>query len=60
MDAKQAADFLRISESEFGRMASRLPRHAVAEWRCIYLRSEIVTWLLGRLRRRVASSASSR
>jgi hypothetical protein len=26
MDAKQAADFLRISESEFRRMAPGLPR----------------------------------
>jgi hypothetical protein len=31
MDAKQAADFLRISESEFKRMAPGLPRHAVTE-----------------------------
>jgi hypothetical protein len=48
MDAKQAADFLRISESEFKRMAPGLPRHAVTERRYIYLRSELLTWLLGR------------
>ena len=48
MDAKQAADFLRISESEFKRMASRLPRNAVTERRYIYLRSELLAWLLGR------------
>ena len=48
MDAKQAADFLRISESEFKRMAQRLPRHAVTERQYIYLRSELLAWLLGR------------
>ncbi|MGH3146341.1 MAG: hypothetical protein ACRDTR_11135 [Rubrobacter sp.] len=48
MDAKQAADFLRISESEFKRMAPGLPRHAVTERRYIYLRSELLAWLLGR------------
>ncbi len=48
MDAKEAADFLRISESEFKRMAPRLPRHAVTERRYIYLRSELLAWLTGR------------
>jgi hypothetical protein len=48
MDAKQAADFLRISESEFKRMAPGLPRHAVTERRYIYLRSELLAWLLRR------------
>jgi hypothetical protein len=48
MDAKQAASFLRISESEFKRMAPGLPRHAVTERRYIYLRSELLAWLLGR------------
>ncbi len=48
MDAKEAADFLRISESEFKRMAPGLPRHAVTERRYIYLRSELLAWLLGR------------
>jgi hypothetical protein len=48
MDAKQAADFLRISESEFKRMAPGLPRHAVTERRFIYLRSELLTWLVRR------------
>jgi hypothetical protein len=48
MDAKQAADFLRTSESEFKRMAPGLPRHVVTERRYIYLRSELLTWLLGR------------
>jgi hypothetical protein len=42
MDAKQAAGFLRISESEFKRMAPGLPRHAVTEQRYIYLRSELL------------------
>jgi hypothetical protein len=48
MDAKEAADFLRISELEFKRMAPGLPRHAVTERRYIYLRSELLAWLLGR------------
>jgi hypothetical protein len=48
MDAKEAANFLRISESEFKRMAPRLPRHAVTERRYIYLRSELLAWLTGR------------
>lgn len=48
MNAKEAADFLRISESEFKRIAPGLPRHAVTERRYIYLRSELLTWLLGR------------
>ena len=48
MDAKEAADFLRISESEFKRMAPGLPRHAVTERRYIYLRSELLAWLTGR------------
>jgi hypothetical protein len=48
MDAKEAADFLRISESEFKRMAPGLPRHAITERRYIYLRSELLAWLLRR------------
>jgi hypothetical protein len=48
MDAKEAASFLRISESEFERMAPRLPRHAVTERRYIYLQSELLAWLTGR------------
>ena len=48
MDAKQAADFLRINESEFKRMAPGLPRHAVTERRYTYLRSELLAWLTRR------------
>lgn len=48
MDAKEAAEFLRISESEFKRMAPRLPRHTVTERRYIYLRSELLAWLTRR------------
>jgi hypothetical protein len=48
MDAKQATDYLRISESEFKRMAPGLPRHAVTERRYIYLRSELLAWLTRR------------
>lgn len=39
-DAKQAADFLR--------MAPGLPRHAVTDRRFIYLRAELLDWLLRR------------
>lgn len=48
MNAKEAADFLRISESEFKRIAPSLPRHAVTERRYIYLRSELLAWLMRR------------
>ena len=48
MDAKEVADFLRISESEFKRMAPGLPQHAVTERRYIYMRSELLAWLMGR------------
>jgi hypothetical protein len=48
MDAKQAASFLRMSESEFKRMAPRLPRHAVTVRCYIYLRSELLAWLTRR------------
>ena len=48
LDAKEAAAFLRISESEFKRMAPGLPRHAVTERRFVYLRSELLTWLTRR------------
>ncbi len=47
-DAKEAASFLRTSESEFERMAPGLPRQAVTEQRYIYLRSELLAWLTGR------------
>jgi hypothetical protein len=48
MNAKEAADFLRISESEFKRIAPSLPRHPITERRYIYLRSELLAWLMGR------------
>jgi hypothetical protein len=48
MNAKEAAEFLRISASEFLRMARGLPRHAVTERRFIYVRSELLAWLTGR------------
>jgi hypothetical protein len=48
MDAKQASDFWRVSESQFKRMAPRLPRQAVTEQRYIYPRSVLLAWLLGR------------
>jgi hypothetical protein len=48
MNAKEAAAFLRISESELKRMAPGLPRHAATERRYIYLRSELLAWLTRR------------
>lgn len=48
MNAKEAADFLRISESEFKRIASSLPRHPITERRYIYLRSDLLAWLVRR------------
>lgn len=41
MNAREAADFLRISESEFNRIESKLPQHAITERRYIYLRSAL-------------------
>ncbi len=38
MNAKEAADFLRMSYSEFRRLAPDLPRHRVTELRYVYHR----------------------
>ncbi len=50
MDAREAADFLRISYDLFKRMAGqgKLPRHAVTERNYVYLRSELLEWLRSR------------
>ncbi len=48
MNAKEAADFLRIPDSEFRRLAPYLPRHSVTERRYVYHRKELLEWVLSR------------
>ena len=48
MDAKEAADFLRMPYSEFRRLAPYLPRHPVTERRYVYHRKELLDWVLTR------------
>ena len=48
MDAKEAADFLRLPYSEFKRIAPTLPRHPVTERRYVYHRKELLDWVLTR------------
>ena len=48
MDAKEAADFLRMPYSEFRRLAPYLPRHPVTERRYVYHRKELLEWVLTR------------
>ncbi len=48
MDAKEAADFLRVPYSEFKRMAPCLPRCPVTERRYVYYRRHLIEWLLQR------------
>jgi hypothetical protein len=48
MDAKEAADFLRMPYSEFRRLAPYLPRHLVTERRYVYHRKELLEWVLTR------------
>ncbi len=48
MDAREAADFLRISHDLFKRLAPGLPRHAITERNYVYLRSELLEWVSGR------------
>lgn len=45
LDAKQAADFLRMPEAEFRRLAPSLPRHRISERRYVYLKRELLDWL---------------
>ena len=46
MDSKEAAEFLRLPYSSFREIAPTLPRHAVTPQRFVYLRSELLAWLL--------------
>ena len=48
MNAKEAADFLRMPYSEFRRLAPYLPRHRVTERRYVYHRKELLDWVLTR------------
>ena len=48
MNAKEAADFLRMPYSEFRRLAPYLPRHPVTERRYVYHRKELLEWVLTR------------
>jgi len=48
MNAKEAADFLRMPYSEFRRLAPYLPRHQVTERRYVYHRKELLGWVLSR------------
>ena len=48
MDAREAAEFLRLPYSSFREIAPMLPRHAVTPQRFVYLRRELLTWLLER------------
>jgi hypothetical protein len=51
MDAKEAADFLRLSPSEFRKLAAAgvIPRHPVNGKCYRYLRGELVEWVRRRL-----------
>jgi hypothetical protein len=48
MNAKEAADFLRMPYSEFKSIAPSLPRHALSERRFVYTRKELLVWMLTR------------
>ena len=48
MNAREAADFLRMPYSEFRRLAPYLPRHPVTERRYLYHRKELLEWVLTR------------
>jgi hypothetical protein len=48
MNAKEAAEFLRMPYSEFRRMAPYLPRHPVTERRYVYHHKELLEWVLTR------------
>jgi hypothetical protein len=48
MDAREAAEFLRLPYSSFREIAPTLPRHAVTPSRFVYLRGELLGWLLER------------
>ncbi len=48
MNAKEAAEFLNMPQSEFRRIAPELARLAISDRRFVYLRSELLEWVLSR------------
>ncbi|MDQ4001819.1 MAG: hypothetical protein M3283_12635 [Actinomycetota bacterium] len=48
LSSKEAAEFLRLPYSSFREIAPTLPRHAVTPQRFVYLRSELLAWLVER------------
>ncbi len=48
MDSKEAAKFLRLPYSSFRELAPTLPRHAVTPQRFVYIRKELLAWLMER------------
>jgi hypothetical protein len=48
MDAKEAAELLRLPYSSFREISPTLPRHALTPQRFVYLRRELLVWLLER------------
>ena len=48
MDSREAAEFLRLPYSSFREIAPTLPRHAVTPHRFVYVRRELLEWLLER------------
>ena len=49
MNAREAADFLRLSENAFKKLAPSLPRYQIYERSGFrYLRSDLLAWLVAR------------
>ncbi len=48
MDSREAAEFLRLPYSSFREIAPTLPRHAVTPQRFVYVRRELLAWLIER------------
>lgn len=48
MSPEEAAEFLRMPYSEFRRLAPKLPRHAISERKHVYVRGELLRWLMER------------
>jgi hypothetical protein len=46
MNAKEAADFIRMSYSEFRKIASIVPRHRISERKYVYRRSQLLEWVI--------------
>ncbi len=48
MDSREAAEFLRLPYFSFREIAPTLPRHAVTPQRFVYVRRELLAWLIER------------